>query len=178
MLGFDFKLVQADGTPADPPTLKAAVPNWGPGDTIHLPGERSLRVIETRISEGTDGEPVSVLVFPPESDNRPRWGCRRIEALFTECVGHKPTTRLEALLDELCATYGYCLPSDQEAAILADPPQDLDLDAFVDAVLLADGDDPGLTDKRIRAELSDVVRDWLFDDDRGKGTKSGLPRFA
>jgi hypothetical protein len=56
-------------------------------------------------------------------------------------VGSKPTTRLEALLDELCATYGYCLPSDQEAAILADPPQDLD--AFVDAVLLADGDDPG-----------------------------------
>jgi hypothetical protein len=34
MGAFTFKLEREDGTPADPPTLKAAVPNWRPGDTI------------------------------------------------------------------------------------------------------------------------------------------------
>jgi hypothetical protein len=32
-----------DGTPADPPTLKAAVPNWRAGDTIALGANRMLR---------------------------------------------------------------------------------------------------------------------------------------
>jgi hypothetical protein len=88
-------------------------------------------------------------------------------------MGFKPETRVEALLDELCRVYGYCLRPEDEAALLADPPQDMD--AFVDAVLVADGEDPSLFDKRMRSELSDVVRDWLFDDGRGKGSKSGLP---
>jgi hypothetical protein len=44
---FTFRLEQEDGTPADPPTLKAAVPNWRPGDTIALGREKSLRVIDT-----------------------------------------------------------------------------------------------------------------------------------
>jgi len=38
---------------------------------IRLPGERSLRVIETRVSEGTDGAPVSVLVVEPVKMPRP-----------------------------------------------------------------------------------------------------------
>jgi hypothetical protein len=59
---FSFRLEGEDGTPADPPTLKAAVPNWGPGDTIALGPDRMLRVIATRLEEGSDGEPVSVLV--------------------------------------------------------------------------------------------------------------------
>jgi hypothetical protein len=32
---------------------------------MHLTRERSLRVVETRLNEGTDGEPVSVLVVEP-----------------------------------------------------------------------------------------------------------------
>jgi hypothetical protein len=32
--GFAFRLEREDGTPADPPTFRAAVPNWRPGDTI------------------------------------------------------------------------------------------------------------------------------------------------
>jgi hypothetical protein len=40
-------LEQEDGTPADPPTLNAAVPNWRPGHTIAL-GRRTLRVIDDR----------------------------------------------------------------------------------------------------------------------------------
>jgi hypothetical protein len=46
---FTFKLERSDGTPADPPMLRTAVPTWGPGDSIPL-GKRALRVIDTRIA--------------------------------------------------------------------------------------------------------------------------------
>jgi hypothetical protein len=52
MAGFTFKLELADGTPADPPTLRTAVPNWNPGDTIPLGRDRVLRVIEVRDDSG------------------------------------------------------------------------------------------------------------------------------
>jgi hypothetical protein len=55
---FVFKLEHADGSPADPPELHTAVPNWRPGDSIPLPPDRALRVVETRIDEGTDGDPL------------------------------------------------------------------------------------------------------------------------
>jgi hypothetical protein len=45
---FIFKLELEDGTPADPPTFTAAVPNWKAGDTIPLGPGRSLRVVEVR----------------------------------------------------------------------------------------------------------------------------------
>ena len=44
---------------ADPPTLESTVPNWGPGDTIHL-GKRTLRVIGKRDDDG-DQPPVLVV---------------------------------------------------------------------------------------------------------------------
>jgi hypothetical protein len=47
LAGFLFRLETADGTPPEPPTLNAAVPNWRAGDTIHL-GKRTLRVIGKR----------------------------------------------------------------------------------------------------------------------------------
>jgi hypothetical protein len=56
-----FRLEHDDGTPTDPPTLKAAMPDWRAGDTIALP-HRTLRVIETRLDEGADGDPVPTLV--------------------------------------------------------------------------------------------------------------------
>jgi hypothetical protein len=46
-MAFQFKLEHADGTPADPPTFKTAVPNWQAGDTIPL-GRRTLRVVAVR----------------------------------------------------------------------------------------------------------------------------------
>jgi hypothetical protein len=46
-MAFTFKLEQEDGTPADPPMLHTAVPNWQAGDTIPLGADRMLRVIET-----------------------------------------------------------------------------------------------------------------------------------
>ena len=57
MGAFAFKLEHEDGTPADPPTLKVAVPNWSPGDTIPLGRGRMLRVVETRF-ENDDPVPV------------------------------------------------------------------------------------------------------------------------
>jgi len=48
MSGFTYKLEHPDGTPAEPPTLTSAVPNWGPDDTIPLGGGRKLRVLATR----------------------------------------------------------------------------------------------------------------------------------
>jgi hypothetical protein len=61
-MAFAFRLEHEDGTPADPATLQAAVPNWRAGDVIALGPGRSLRVIETRLKEAPDGDPVVVLV--------------------------------------------------------------------------------------------------------------------
>ena len=47
-MAFTFKLEHPDGTPADPPTLRSAVPNWKGSDTIPLRPGRSLRVVEVR----------------------------------------------------------------------------------------------------------------------------------
>jgi hypothetical protein len=33
-MAFTFKLEHPDGTPADPPTIRSAVPNWEIGDQI------------------------------------------------------------------------------------------------------------------------------------------------
>jgi hypothetical protein len=74
----------------------------------------------------------------------------------------KPASRVEAALRELCEKYGYCLPGEKTDALLGQLPEDAD--AFVDAVLMAEGRDPTLIDKGERRELRDVFRDWLFDD--------------
>jgi hypothetical protein len=37
MTGFTFKLESPDGTPADPPTFRAAVPDWQAGHEIYFP---------------------------------------------------------------------------------------------------------------------------------------------
>jgi hypothetical protein len=60
MGAFLYTLELEDGTPADPPTLKTAVPDWRSGDTIPLGPGRTLRVIETR--PGTNPEEDLVLV--------------------------------------------------------------------------------------------------------------------
>jgi hypothetical protein len=60
-MAFIYTLVLEDGTPADPPTLDTAVPNWRPGETIPLGRDKMLRVIDTRPGEEPDGEPVLVV---------------------------------------------------------------------------------------------------------------------
>ena len=59
-LSFVFKLELADGTPAEPPTFKTAVPNWRVGDTIPL-GGRTLRLVDVLPAFEPDGDPVSVV---------------------------------------------------------------------------------------------------------------------
>jgi len=86
----------------------------------------------------------------------------------------KPASRAEAALGELCVKYGYCLQEERAEELLAEAPEDAD--AFVDAVLIAEGRNPTLVDTRERHELRDVVRDWLFDG-QGRGAKSGHPRL-
>ena len=57
-MAFLFKLETTDGTPADPPTLSTAVPDWRPGDAIPV-GRRSLRVVDVRA--GDPGEAILVV---------------------------------------------------------------------------------------------------------------------
>jgi hypothetical protein len=61
MAGFSFRLEYEDGTPADPPVLKTAVPNWQVGDTIPLGADRRLVVIEIRPGRSADENPVLVV---------------------------------------------------------------------------------------------------------------------
>jgi hypothetical protein len=39
-MSFTYALEHEDGSPAEPPTFKTAVPNWSPGDTIPLGRDR------------------------------------------------------------------------------------------------------------------------------------------
>ena len=59
-MAFMFRLEHVDGTPADPPVLQTAVPNWSAGDTIPLSAEKTLRVVDVR-SSTADENPVLVV---------------------------------------------------------------------------------------------------------------------
>jgi hypothetical protein len=63
-------------------------------------------------------------------------------------------------------------PDDYER-LVQEPP--VDRAAFIDAMLVAEGYDAGLADEQLRQWVSDAVDDWIFDDGRGRGSKSGLP---
>ena len=64
--GLTFKLEHKDGTLADPPAFRSAPGvSWEPGDMIPLGRGGALRVIDTRLDEGTDADAVSVLVVEP-----------------------------------------------------------------------------------------------------------------
>ena len=56
--GLTFRLELKDGTPADPPSFRSPPGvSWEAGDTIPLGRHGALRVVDTRLDEGTDGEP-------------------------------------------------------------------------------------------------------------------------
>jgi hypothetical protein len=59
-MAFSFRLEREDGTPADPPRLSTAVPNWSTGDTIPLGPGRMLRVVRLR-DDDADQPPVLVV---------------------------------------------------------------------------------------------------------------------
>jgi hypothetical protein len=58
-MAFMFKLVLEDGTPADPPVLDIAVPNWRSGDVITLGRAGPCAVIDFR--QDSEDEPVRVV---------------------------------------------------------------------------------------------------------------------
>jgi hypothetical protein len=58
-MAFAYRLGHEDGTPAEPPTFRTAVPNWRAGDVIPL-GGRSLRVVEVR-DDDADQAPTLVV---------------------------------------------------------------------------------------------------------------------
>ena len=57
---FTFKLARSDGTPADPQTIRSAVPDMRPGDTIPLGASRTLRVVATQVDEAD--QPTTLVV--------------------------------------------------------------------------------------------------------------------
>jgi hypothetical protein len=58
-MAFIYRLELEDGSPADPPTFRTAVPTWSAADTIPL-GGRTLRVIAVR-DDDADQAPVLVV---------------------------------------------------------------------------------------------------------------------
>ena len=97
----------------------------------------------------------------------------QVSADILRSIGFKNATRVDALLSDLCLRKGICLPPDEHDRLVASPPTDPD--AFVAAILIADGEDPVLASKQVKQWVSEAVRDWIFDEGRGKGTASGLP---
>jgi hypothetical protein len=57
---FTFKLEQADGTPAQPPTIESTVTNWRVGETIPIGRDRTLRVVGIVVSN--EDEPSTLIV--------------------------------------------------------------------------------------------------------------------
>lgn len=60
-MSFTFTLEHEDGSPAEPPTLANAMPNWSPGDTIPLGNDRALRVVDVHDRATPDDDPVLVV---------------------------------------------------------------------------------------------------------------------
>ena len=88
---------------------------------------------------------------------------------------NKRGSRAEVALSELCGGFGYIVPGEARDSIFANPPADAE--AFLDAVIAADGNDPTLKHPYSKQdpELA-IVNDWLYDE-HGRGPSSGLPRF-
>ena len=109
--------------------------------------------------------------WPPAATTAERDGVDL--AWQTGCIGYKPITRVDAALYEL-SEYGFILSWDDLETLIADPPQELG--AFVDAVLVGDGLPPAeLCEQRLVSMVTEILREWVFDDGQGKGTRSGLP---
>jgi hypothetical protein len=79
--------------------------------------------------------------------------CLRCKTCF---VGDK---EIDRLLGDLCIDLGFCLPEEERARLRASPPADLD--SFTDAVIVAEGLDPAVIEKRLRAQVRERVEKSL-----------------
>jgi hypothetical protein len=80
-------------------------------------------------------------------------------------------SRAELALSELCSKLGYCIPPDEQEAILANPPADEE--AFVDAVLIAEGRDLNVVLRQERRPMLDIVTKWGVYDRANRAGASG-----
>jgi hypothetical protein len=85
----------------------------------------------------------------------------------------KQASRAELALSELCSKLGYCecvYPPAKEQ-ILGNPPPDAE--AFVDAVLIAEGRDPNLILKQDKRPMLEIVKKWaVYDGGQERGSLS------
>ena len=73
----------------------------------------------------------------------------------------------EKLLNDLCLRLGYCLPGDDQQAIITDPP--MTVDAFTDAVVTAEGFDPVLMATEQRQQVRRMVAEAFGEPVRPSG---------
>lgn len=85
-------------------------------------------------------------------------------------VNRKRPSGAELALGELCVKLGYCLPANEQDAILSKPP--LDADAFVDAVLIAEGRDPYLISKLERRPMVEIATRLVYNDSEHRQSQS------
>ncbi len=64
-------------------------------------------------------------------------------------------TRIEQLLDKLCVEMGFCLSPAEQSRIVASPPGSVE--AFTDAIFVAEGLDPHLADRHLWRQVRDRV---------------------
>ena len=85
-------------------------------------------------------------------------------------------SRAELALGELCSRLGYCDALYESSAIFEDPPPDAD--AFVDAVLRAEGREPDLVLREERRPMLDIVTKWaVYEEHPGDDQLANRPRF-
>lgn len=84
-------------------------------------------------------------------------------------------SQAELALTELCSKLGYCIPPDGRDAILRDPPPDAE--AFVDAVLVAEGRDLNIVLKQERRPMLDIVNRWAVYGGDGQESVRNRPGF-
>jgi hypothetical protein len=87
-------------------------------------------------------------------------------------MGYQPTSRTDALLEELCTKYGWCLRAEDRHALVVAAPQHRE--TITDSIIRAEFGDADVRDADKRAFLMPIVDDWLFDP-TGRGARSQLP---
>jgi len=66
----------------------------------------------------------------------------------------------ELLLDKLCTELGFCLPPVERARLIASPPASVQ--AFTDAIFLAEGLDPPPADRQLWRQVRDRVVEYFI----------------
>jgi hypothetical protein len=102
----------------------------------------------------------------------------RPERPYHEAMSRRKSSRAsraELALGELCSRLGYCIPPDDQEAILDNPPPNAE--AFIDAVLVAEGRPLEYVLKDERRPMLDIVTQWGVYDSSERHGYLDRPRF-